>query len=457
MAITFGGLASGLDTNALIDGLMGVERIPLLRNQSKQASLTSAKTQLASVLSRVSAIKTAAEKLDTDAEFASFTTTVGKDANGEAPVVATVTGSALAGNYSIGVSQLAQETRTKSDAFADSTAALAQAGTLDITVGGSATVAVTVEAADSLTDIATKINSSSARVTASVIYDGSQHRLLVLVKDTGDANQVVYKESGTVALGLSTGANTYQSAQNATITIDNQFTISRSTNKFSDVVPGITLTATKTTTSDIKLDVAPDPSTQASKISAFISAYNAAVSAGHLAAGYGSTKASNQNLSGDSAIRSSLDRLSRIVASAVPGLTGKYNMLAAVGVSLSSSGSLDLDEAKLTAALEDDPDAVAKVFVGDSSTSTDGMMKLISNVVDALADDTDSVLKTREKSFESQIKRLAEQQLDLQRRLDSYETRLRKRYTDLEIMISKINQQGAGLSGLVNFQQSTRK
>lgn len=457
MAITFGGLASGLDTNALIDGLMGVERIPLLRNQSKQASLTSAKSQLTSVLSKVSALKTAAENLDTDAEFASFLTTVGKDANGEAPIVATVTGSALAGNYSIGVSQLAQETRTKSNAFADSTADLAQAGTLDITVGGSATVAITVEATDSLTEIATKINSSSARVTASVIYDGSQHHLLVLGKDTGDVNQVVYKESGSVALGLNTGANTYQNAQNATITIDNQFTISRATNKFSDVVPGLTLTATKTTTSDIKLDVAPDSTGQAAKISGFISAYNAAISAGHLAAGYGSIQASNKNLSGDSAIRSSLDRLSQLVASSVPGLTGKYNMLAAVGVSLSNSGSLDLDETKLQAALEDDPEAVAKVFIGDSSTSTDGMMQLISNVVDALADDKDSVLNTRKKSFDSQIKRLAEQQLDLQRRLDSYETRLRKRFTDLEIMISKINMQGAGLSGLVNFKQASSK
>ena len=85
------------------------------------------------------------------------------------------------------------------------------------------------------------------------------------------------------------------------------------------------------------------------------------------------------------------------------------------------------------------------------------MMKLISNVVDALADDTDSVLNTRKKSFESQIDRLAEQQLDLQRRLDAYETRLRKRFTDLEIMISKINQQGAGLAGLVNFKQATSK
>ena len=56
MAVTFGGLASGLDTNALIDGLMAVERIPLARNQAKQLDLTSAKDTISSVISKVSAV-----------------------------------------------------------------------------------------------------------------------------------------------------------------------------------------------------------------------------------------------------------------------------------------------------------------------------------------------------------------------------------------------------------------
>jgi flagellar hook-associated protein 2 len=454
MAITFGGLASGLNTNALIDGLMAIERIPLKRNQAKQLSLTSAKNTLASVLSAVSAIKTAAEALDTDAEFASFSTKVGKDANGEEPVVATVTGSALAGSYSVGVSQLAQETRTKSDSFADATAALGQGGDLEITVGGSTPVTVAILNTDTLTDIATKINASSARVRASVIYDGTNHRLLVLGRDTGNANQVKYAKSGTVALGLTTASNTYQKAQNSIITIDNQFTISRSTNKISDVIPGITITAVKITSTDTKLEVAPDADVQAAKINSFISSFNRAVSAAHLAAGYGSTNAVNRNLAGDSSIRRGLDRLGMTISSSIAGLTGKYNMLAAIGVNLSNGGTLELDKEKLQAALDEDPAAVARVFVGDSSASIDGMMKKISDVVDSVADDSDSVLNARKKAFESQIKRLADEELNIKRRLESYEQRLRKRFTALEIMISKIQAQSNGLAGLVNLTSS---
>ena len=36
---TFGGLASGLDTNALLSGLLEIERIPLNRLQSRRSEI----------------------------------------------------------------------------------------------------------------------------------------------------------------------------------------------------------------------------------------------------------------------------------------------------------------------------------------------------------------------------------------------------------------------------------
>lgn len=446
MTFTFGGLASGLDTNALIDGLMSIEAIPLQRNQQEVTSLTSARDTLGSFLSRVAGIKTAAEALDTEAEFASFSTEMSGDG-----LVATVTGSAFEANYSINVDQLATATRTKSDAFGTSTDPLSQAGTLDITVGGSTPVSVTIAAGDSLADIAANINSSDARVNASVIYDGTNHRLLVQGRDTGSVNQVTYAETGSVALGLDVPANTYQNANNAQITVDNQFTVSRSTNKFSDVLPGLTLTATEVTASPIELKVEPDVDEQADKIQKFVDAFNTAVSSGKLAAGFGGTAASNSNLAGDSAVRTSLDRLSRVASSPISGLTGKYNMLASIGVELTRDGSLSLDRSTLQSALDDDPEAVAKVFVGDPDNSIEGAMSALISTVEGLAEGSSAVIKVRQESFTSRIDALKEDQLQLERRLDSYETRLRKQFTDLEILISQINDQGSALAGLANI------
>ena len=450
MSITFGGLATGLDTNALIDGLMAVEAIPLARNQAKQTSLSSAKSTLSSFLNTVVAIKTAAEGLDTEAEVASFTATAGDTDK----LVTTVTGSAQSGSYQVDVDFLALETRTKSDPFASATSALGDTGDLEITVGGSTMVAVSIVAGDSLADVATKINSSDARVNASVIYDGSDHRLLIRGNDTGSVNEVVYNETGSVNLGVDTGsdpANTYQNAQNAQIQIDSQFTIVRASNAFTDVIPGMTLTAVETTTSAITVSIEPDADGQKSKLQALVSAYNTAISAGHLAAGYGSIKANNSDLSGDSAIRTTLDSLAQTVTQSLSGLSGKYTMLAAVGVNMTQGGNLEIDETVLTDALNDDPQAVAKVFVGDPDASVTGMMELLVTAVERLAEDSDSVVNNRMESFADRITRLEEDELALERRLDDYEARLRKKYTNLETLVSQIQNQGNAVAGLAKL------
>ncbi len=451
MSVTFGGLASGLDTNALIDGLLAAEAIPLRRNEAKQTSLAVARDTLGSFLSKVTSVRTAAEALDEESEFASFSATTSGSG-----VVATNTGTALAGSYTIDVNQLAKETRIQSDTFADPTTALSMAGDLEITVGGSAMISVTIGATDSLADIATAINSSDARVNASIIYDGTNQRLLVRGLDTGSANEVVIAETGTVVTGLSTPSNTYQNAQDAEIVLDGQFTISRSNNKFSDVVPGISIVAKELTTSPLTLTVEADADAQAEKIQSFIDAYNSTISAGHLAAGYGGIAASNKNLSGDSAVRTALDRLGRVVSSPIAGLTGKYNMLASLGVNLTNGGNLELDRSKLQQALEDDPEAVGKVFIGDPQNGVDGVMTQLIDNVKTLTDGKSSVLELRKNVFDEEIDRLKEDAQSIGRRLQSFETRMRKQFTDLEVLISKIQQQGSGLAGFTGFAQQRR-
>ncbi|MEM1030453.1 MAG: flagellar filament capping protein FliD [Myxococcota bacterium] len=449
MTFTFGGLASGLDTNALIDGLLRVEALPLQRNQQEQASLGSARDTLGSFATRVAAVKTAAERLDSEEEFATFSTTTSGPG-----LVATVTGAAFESSYEVNVDAVARATRTRSDGFSSGTDPLAQSGTLEITVGGSSPVSVSVGSGDTLVDIAAQINTSDARVNASVIFDGTESRLLVQGRDTGAANQVTFVETGSVALGLSNSANTYQNAANARITIDGQFNVERQNNSFADVLPGLTLTVTETTDSPLELRVAPDAEGQAEKLQSFIDAFNTAISAGQLAAGFGGTPASNDNLAGDSAVRTSLDRLTRTVSAPVAGLTGRYNLLASVGVELTRSGTLSLNRSALDRALADDPEAVARVFAGDPDNGVSGVMSQLIGTVEGLAEGNDAVIRVRQNAFSSRITSLEEDELQLERRLDAYESRLRRQFTDLEILISQIQEQGSALSGLTSLPTS---
>ncbi len=458
MPITLGGLATGLDTNSLIAGLRQAESIPLQRNQAQQRDYKSARDTLSTFLSRLNDVKNKAKELDTAAEFSTYSITSSDDTS----VVASSSGAAAPGSFSVQVNKLALETRTKSKTQSSATSALNQAGTLDITIG-STTTNITVDAADSLAAIASKINTSGARVQASIVNEGSTYRLMIGGKDTGAANQVTYVEGGTVDLDLDLAGNTYQSAQDAEIKIDGQFTVTRATNKFADVIQGVTISAKKVTgnppgTEDPKtVTVAADASGQETKIRAFVDAFNTAVSSGHLASGYGTIKASTKYLSGDSAVRSSLDSLTRTVSGKLSGFTGKFDMLASVGVSLTNGGSLAIDKTKLKAALDADPAAVAKVFVGDPTTSTKGAMQLVIEAVDKLTSGNKATLPLRIDSFDDNIERLVAQQAVLERQLDAFEERLRKKFTDLETSVAKINQQGGSLAGLQNLGFSSQR
>ena len=272
-------------------------------------------------------------------------------------------------------------------------------------MGGSTPITVTVDAADSLTDVATKINASDARVSASVIYDGTNHRLMIMGKDTGSTNQVTYKETGTVALGSTSATPTKtpkmpRSRSTTSLRSRGAQSVFRCHSRRDDHRNG---------SSDTKLEIAPDSTEQAAKVNEFINATIRRFRRLNLRPAMARRRHPTRTWLATA--RFSATDSSRVPFNSIPGLTGKYNMLASVGVKLSSSGALELDQTKLKTALEEDPDAVAKVFIGDSSNSVDGAMKIIADVVKVVADDSDSILNSRKKSFESQIERLEEQGL----------------------------------------------
>lgn len=290
MAITISGLGSGLDTNALIDNLLSVQRQPLTALQTRQTAVNQATTLVSSFSSKLSALATAARALDTTAEFNATAAT----SSDTASVTASTVGGAVVGGYDIQVTRLAREQRTQSNTFASNTTALGLSGAINLTVGAGSPVTVNVTNTDTLSDIASKISSTGARVNASVIYDGSTWRMQVRGLDTGAANAIAITEDPAIrtGLGLSVGGNTYQTAQDAQFTVNN-VTMTRATNQVSDAAPGLSFNLLRTTTSAVRVTVANDPAALKTKVQAFITAYNDVVSAGHSATGYGSQRASN--------------------------------------------------------------------------------------------------------------------------------------------------------------------
>jgi flagellar hook-associated protein 2 len=434
----FAGMGAGFDTTAVVNGIMAAENVPLDQLKARQTKVDQAHTTLTDFASKVSSLQSALTALSEPANITTFTST-----SSDAAVVSTVTGAGSPGAYSVTVTQIAREQRTYADGQPSSSAALGNTGSLDLSINGKAT-SIAVDPTDSLSGIAAKINASGARVSASIVFDGTSYRMQIRGKDTGAANSVGITESG-FSLELTKPENQFQTADDAKLTVDG-IPITRSTNQVVGVIPGVTLALTKPTTTPATVNVAADPSALVTKINAFVSAYTTVVSAGHFAAGFGKITASNPILAGDSAVRSTLDRLSRIVGSKVTGATGLHQSLASMGINSSSDGSLQVDTVKLNKAISDDPDGVGKVLCGTGSGT--GAMGALSTGIDGLIKNPTSLLNAHADGFAKQSRKMTTDADAMQRRLDTYQSQLQAQFSALDAAMTKFHTQTAALGSL---------
>jgi len=427
--------ASGLDVEGLISKLTAIRNQSVTALQTRQTQVNQANTTVSGFSSKLSALARAARALDSSSEFNS-TTASSSDATS---VAATSTGGIVPGAYTVNVTRLATEQRTRSNTVASSSTALGLSGTVSLSIGGGAPVSVTLSSTDTLNDIAASLSSSGARVSASVIFDGTNYQMLVRGLDSGDANTIAFTESSpaiTAALGLSTPANTYQAAQDSLFTVDS-ISMRRPTNQVTGAVPGVTLALARTTTTPAQITVAVDPAALKTKVQAFVTAYNDVVNTSHAATGFATTKASNPLLAADRTFRGSLDRLARLVSGTVAGTSGSYTTLGSVGVRLQNDGTLQINDAVFNAALTADPLAVSKVFVTNSSIGATGVMSAFDATVTALTSNSNAPVLSRAATLAAQSQMLTRRISSERDAVSSYTTTLRAQFTAMEAIVSK--------------------
>lgn len=452
MGVTLSGLASGLDTNSLIAGLMSANSEKLNAMNTKKKELTSASSSISSIATALSSLKTATLALSSTTSFATYKTTT-SDATAIS-VVADAT--ATPGSYNVTVGALAREQRNYSSAASSpalDTTALNMSGsfTLKVTATGTAT-AVNVLATDTLQDIAGKINGLGLRATASIINTGTGYRLQVRGLDTGAANTLTFDETGMAGspggnLGLSNvgpPAACVQTPLDSSITLDT-FTITRPTNDVTGAIPGVTLSLKQFGGAAVKIEVAPDVTAFGTKVAAVINAYNQTISACHVAAGAGTStdalKNTNKLLMGDSAVRTVQSQLANWMKGTYTG-AGALTTIGDIGIKMNSTngvvdGSITLDQTKLAAVYAANPNDVKALFTRPLGATTGGAMATLADTLDLLNKFDTGVVPTRKAMFDSRAKKLDDDMVKENARLDRVEAALRKQFSEMESIYSK--------------------
>jgi len=433
--IQFSGLATGIDTGSMIRQLVQLERMPISRITDRQQDLKTQQSKFNDLKNLLNTVRDKAIKLDRMDEV--LTTSV-KSAD-ETVIRAASTGGAGIGRYAIDVTSLATAERTYSTGFNSKVATgLFGTGNLSIQVGSGTAVNIDVTAEDTLETVAGKINNSGAAVDASVIFDGTNFRLLVAGEQTGSANAITFGET-TTTLGLNIPANQFQSAENAVFSIDN-LPMTSATNNVTTAISGVTLDLLKAGTSTV--DVQRDSAAFEATMKEFVDAYNAVQKKINTESAFTGEARGPESLVGDSTLRTVQSRLRTLVGSQVSGLSGAYTTLASLGVTSLNDGQLKIDSTKLKAALAADPEGAARVLIKDTDNGTDGVMQLMQDLVKSLNEAPNGTITARIKGIDRRVKDYDKQIDAMERRVDSYETRLTAQFSAMEQLVSGLNSQG---------------
>lgn len=436
MGITIGGIGT-LPIEDLIYAQLYSERLPKETQWKRQEDQNSALiTAYRDTQSAVNKLRTAAEKLDSARELNKTTVVAGDDKI----LSASVNGTTASGNYEFDVTQMAQIGREK--VVFDGTDKVPQDQTLSLTYGGK-DFSVDVKAGSSLEDIAAQINGdkNNPGVKAAVVReDSDKYSLVISGKNTGKENAV-----SVASTNKATKIDVLQTAQDAVLKMGS-LTFSSKNNKFENIIDGISIEAKqvgKTTVS-----VKPDNDGTKEAVKSFVAAYNELVDtidkhskATEVTDADGKKRKKPGALGGDSMTRGMMSQLRNSLGQVYDGKT-----LSMLGIKTDRQGKLEVDDEKLTKAINEDPESISTVFLG-----ADGKSGLMQGITSNLKDFKTSGgnFSTRIDRLEQEQKKIGQDREDLDARLKIREQSLRDYYAKMDKMISSMSQTQNMLYGML--------
>lgn len=470
--VTFSGLATGLDTDSIVSQLMKIERLPIDRLEAQKKSEKKQLDAFSQFKTLVNDFRNAVGSMHLTSQVRSSEVMLSPDAAFSATASA-----AVSGTYNIAVAQLSQVQKNISAGWSSNTEPLPGTGTF--TVNG--TVINITEANNSLLGLGEAINKVSAAtgVSATIINDGSgtnPYHMVFTGKDSSQtftlSSNLIDDNSNPVAFSTTEA----QSAQQAVVFIDGLKVVS-DTNTIGNAINGLSLNLDRLSNTTHagtpetgvkswnwadppvyvtdKLSLQPDRASLKEKVTTFVSSYNKIMD--WVNAGYnefaGVASAGNEDgseevnlsfaLRGDSSINNVKRRLQGILSTAV-NTSGSFIILSQLGITTQLDGTLNQDNSKLNAALEENYDSVVHLLAGEGSI--DGVMKHFNSYLLEITHGSTGLYALRKDNFESVINRLDDNIRNIEPRMTKREATLRAQFTLMEQLVSNLNAQGSFLT-----------
>lgn len=446
--INITGLASGLNTNEIINALMAVERRPVAELTNQQSVLQAQQTQLKQIQGNLQQLSFSAADL---ASPALFETSQAVTSSNPSQITALSTKGAGVGGYEVNVTQLANSAQ-RTFTFTS------PVGADTLTIDGHE---ISVKAGASIQELVNAINSdSNATVYAAALEEGKVVLSNRTTGNTGEGFIAVSDAGGT----LSEVAGKAKQGKDAEYTVDGVAGTS-SSNTVKNAIAGVTLNLGGLTTvsGPVTINVgAPgaNVSTITAQVESFVKLYNSAIGSihnqlitkppenpqtvGELGTG---------TLFGDSDLGNLLDNMRKAVYTSVEGLAPGMASLADIGVSTGTAtgsavpaqgavqGELKVDTTKLSEAIQTNPKGVEEMLQKWSL----GFEKLVN--VDA---EPGGTLEARITGDTTSVAKLGAHITAMNEMLEVRQKSLQQQFVAMEAAMSQIQAQQSWLSGQIS-------
>ena len=475
MTSSVDGLVSGLSTSSVISQLMTVEAAPQTRLKSKVSTAQTAVAAYQSVNTKLLAFKAAAEDLGRLSNWRAIKATPSSTS-----VTATPTGdlASTSGSLTFDVKYLAtkQTTTLKVD-----TTATSLTSSLTINPGAYADdgtftpgtpVTIDISADQSAAGIAKAVNSANIGIKAYLVTTGSSSGVLQFSgANSGAANGFTISGLDSAGIGGTDPATTLPTDAVVQVggTTGAGYSVSSSTNTFTGLMSGVTITVSKQE-NGVTVDAAADVSGIAAKFQALVDTANATLGEiGNQTAFDAGTNTSSP-LTGDFMVRNMRQTILSAVSggltyanpaytgpgdtthpptladgSANPAYTGPADTthaptldggsLSKYGIQLNRDGQLAFNATKFTASYNTDPTGIQQAGRG-----------LADNFVSLAAKQLTSVAAVMT-GQNSEIDTINDQISNWDVRLVNKKAALQKQYAGLEVALGKLKDQSSWLSG----------
>lgn len=472
-----GGLASGMDIEDVVDRLMETERMPLNRLEQQQTELTWKRDAFRNINSTLLELDDMMLDMKLSSTYESKTATSSQDGS----VTARANSKASNGTYNIEVTSLAQnemwtsERPVKEDVDVSQYAGTQTFRTFDED-GKAVEHELEIAEDDSLHDIVKKIN-ETGEGNISAFYDDTSKKVFFETSRTGiyneDGSEIEFDTMDNQPHFFSEVLHMEQQseAENATFKYNGGSDIESHTNNYT--MNGIDFEFNNTTNGSARISIASDVEEAYEKIENFVEGYNQTIAAMNKsqteekARDYPpltaeqkaemsekeieqwEEKSKSGILRGESSLQSGMYSLRQSMQSQVES-GGEYNLLSQVGINTTQDyldgGKLEIDEEKLKSALQENSEAVHKLFSNSEKGDGKGLIHRFDDTLDQVRGNIErkagkSTHTLDNYSIGRQVKDVNERIVNFEGKLEKTEERYWNQFTQMEKAISQLNEQ----------------